>query len=84
MITLVDPEGYPVNLVHGTIAAEIGQLPEKMVANTESEKPRKRQFQRFQPGPAAVHKVRGSISVSYTFSSMPTSLRCSLATLVSV
>ena len=58
MVTLTDPEGYPVNLMHGALPAEVGKLPEKIVYNTESDKPRKRQFSRFQPGPAAVHKVR--------------------------
>ena len=84
MITLVDPEGYPVNLIHGSTPAEIGKLPEKMVVNTESEKPRKRQFQRFQPGPAAVHKVRFSISMTTLDFRILTSMSCSLGTLVSV
>jgi hypothetical protein len=57
MITLVDPEGYPVNLMYGASPAEVGKLPEKMVLNTESEKPRQRHFSRFKPGPAAVYKV---------------------------
>ena len=58
MVTLVDPEGYPLNLMYGATAAEVGEFPEKLVHNTEIDKPRRRRFQRFQPGPAAVHKVR--------------------------
>lgn len=57
MVTLEDPEGFPVNFIHGQEPAEIGQLPEKLVVNYEIEKPRVRNFQRFDDGPAAVHKV---------------------------
>jgi hypothetical protein len=32
-------------------------MPQKITYNTESEKPRQRQFSRFHPGPAAVHKL---------------------------
>jgi hypothetical protein len=33
------------------------KYPEVLLINSENHKPRKRTFQRFQPGPAAVHKV---------------------------
>jgi hypothetical protein len=56
-ITLHDPEGFPVNLMYGQQAAQTGQLPEKVVYNDETTKPRVRKFNRFTPGPAAVHKL---------------------------
>lgn len=58
MVTFTDPEGFPVNLIFGQEVAEKGEYPEKLTINYEDEKPRIRRFQRFQPGPAAVHKVR--------------------------
>src|SRR5271165_3775960 len=58
MVTLTDPEGFPVNLMFGQEAAKNAEFPEKLILNYEKEKPRTRRFQRFQPGPAAVHKVR--------------------------
>lgn len=57
LVTLVDPEGFPVNLMYGQSPAEAGKVPEKLILNFEDEKPRLRNFQRFKPGPAAVHKV---------------------------
>lgn len=57
IISLVDPEGFPVALVHGIAPTETGDMPQKIIYNTESEKPRQREFSRFQPGPAAVHKL---------------------------
>jgi hypothetical protein len=60
IVTLVDPEGFPVNLIYGqSAAAPTSFHPENLLVNTESEKPRVRKFQRFEPGPAAVHKVGG-------------------------
>ncbi|CAK4030600.1 Hypothetical predicted protein [Lecanosticta acicola] len=56
-LTLHDPEGFPVNLMYGQLPAEPGQLPETVILNSESEKPRVRKFNRFTPGPAAVHKL---------------------------
>ena len=56
-VTLTDPEGFPVNLIYGQTPVEPGKVPENLVLNFENEKPRLRSFQRFQPGPAAVHKV---------------------------
>ncbi|KAI9711543.1 MAG: hypothetical protein M1820_002107 [Bogoriella megaspora] len=57
IVTLTDLEGFPVNLVYGQTPAPAGQKPESLKFNTESEKPRIRKFQRFEPGPAAVHKL---------------------------
>ncbi|KAK5795932.1 hypothetical protein VI817_005217 [Penicillium citrinum] len=57
LVTLTDPEGFPVNLLFGQVPAEKGKYPEKLTINYEDEKPRIRKFQRFQPGPAAVHKL---------------------------
>lgn len=58
MLTLSDPEGFPVNLIYGQEPREAGEYPTSIIVNTDSEKPRIRKFQRFNPGPAAVHKVR--------------------------
>ena len=57
LVTLTDPEGFPVNLLHGQTPAKLGNFPQKITYNYEAEKPRARRFQRFNPGPAAVHKV---------------------------
>ncbi|KAJ5174369.1 uncharacterized protein N7482_000246 [Penicillium canariense] len=57
MVTLTDPEGFPVNLMFGQEAPKKTEFPEKLILNYETEKPRTRRFQRFQPGPAAVHKL---------------------------
>lgn len=57
MVTLTDPEGFPINLMYGQKPAERGPMPEILTTNYEVEKPRVAKFQRFKPGPAAVHKV---------------------------
>jgi hypothetical protein len=57
ILTLHDPEGYPVNLMWGQTPAEVGKLPKTLIHNYETEKPRTREFLRFSPGPAAVHKL---------------------------
>ncbi|KAJ6023496.1 uncharacterized protein N7446_013859 [Penicillium canescens] len=57
MVTLTDPEGFPMNLLFGQTPATPGTYPEKLELNYETEKPRVRRFLRFQPGPAAVHKL---------------------------
>ncbi|KAJ5757374.1 uncharacterized protein N7511_006068 [Penicillium nucicola] len=57
MVTLTDPEGFAMNLVFGQRPATPGEYPEKLELNYETEKPRVRSFLRFQPGPAAVHKL---------------------------
>ncbi|KAH8689430.1 Glyoxalase/Bleomycin resistance protein/Dihydroxybiphenyl dioxygenase [Talaromyces proteolyticus] len=57
IITLTDPEGFPISLFYGQKPAETGDYPKKIVLNYEVEKPRARMFNRFSPGPAAVHKL---------------------------
>ncbi|KAF4164615.1 hypothetical protein CNMCM6936_008899 [Aspergillus lentulus] len=57
MVTVKDPEGFAINLVYGQAPAAPGEYPSKLVVNYESDKPRVRHFQRFVPGPAAVHKL---------------------------
>jgi len=61
--SILDPEGFPVNFIHGQTSAQPQVMPEKLVFNDESTKPRVRKFQRFEPGPAAVYKVRAVWSV---------------------
>jgi hypothetical protein len=60
MVSLVDPEGFPLNLIYGQTPVEAGKQMNKLVLNYEIEKPRVREFQRFKEGPAAVHKVSQS------------------------
>jgi catechol 2,3-dioxygenase-like lactoylglutathione lyase family enzyme len=55
--TILDPEGFPVNFIYGQTPVETRDMPEKLIFNDESTKPRVRKFQRFEPGPAAVHKL---------------------------
>ncbi|KAJ5936312.1 hypothetical protein N7454_005610 [Penicillium verhagenii] len=57
MVTLTDPEGFAMNLFYGQASAIPGIYPEKLEVNFETDKPRVRRFQRFKPGPAAVHKL---------------------------
>ncbi|KGO45044.1 hypothetical protein PEX1_024730 [Penicillium expansum] len=57
MVTLTDPDGFAMNLFCGQTPVTPSTYPEKLVVNYETEKPRVRQFQRFQPGPAAVHQL---------------------------
>lgn len=57
MVTILDPEGFPVNFIYGQEPRPTGQMPEKLVVNDETTKPRMRHFQRFSPGPAAIHKL---------------------------
>lgn len=58
ILTLHDPEGFPINLIYGQTPAPKGDLPEKVIYNYEGDdKPRVRKFNRFTPGPAAVHKL---------------------------
>ena len=57
LLTLTDPEGFPINLMYNQTPAPKGQMPEVLETNYEDEKPRVARFQRFKPGPAAVHKV---------------------------
>ena len=57
MATIKDPEGFLVNFIYGQAPGEPGKMPEKLLVNDETTKPRVRKFQRFEPGPAAIHKV---------------------------
>ena len=57
LVTVYDPEGFPVNLIYGQKPAEPGPMPPQLEYNFENDKHRLRRFQRFNPGPAAVHKV---------------------------
>ncbi|PSN66882.1 putative 2,3-dihydroxybiphenyl-1,2-dioxygenase or glyoxalase/bleomycin resistance protein-like protein [Corynespora cassiicola Philippines] len=57
MVTLHDPESFPINLLFGQTPATPGPMPEILTTNYEVEKPRVARFQRFKPGPAAVHKL---------------------------
>jgi len=64
-LTLKDPAGHFVHLIHGwrEKAAEPLDL-KKLVINFEDEKPRKGKFQRFRPGPAPVFRW-GHYGVTY-------------------
>lgn len=57
ILTFTDPENIPVNLIFDQSPAESRGYPEKLIINHENDKPRALKFQRFDPGPAAVHKV---------------------------
>lgn len=65
VVTLTDPQGFKVHLVHGQ--RECAATPphlEKLTINYEDAKPRKGKFQRFEPGPAPVHRW-GHYGVTY-------------------
>ena len=58
IITVEDPEGFPVNFVHGQSEPRSPhKRPEKLMFNDETHKPRERSFQRFKSGPAEVYKL---------------------------
>lgn len=62
MVTVPDPEGFLVILIFGQKPVEAKKAPNVLPLNYAMNKERIRRFQRFQQGPAAVHKVRtGSI-----------------------
>lgn len=64
-ITLTDPVGHLVHLVHGIQEKEPEPKDlQKLVVNYEDDKPRIGRFQRFKMGPAPVHKW-GHYGVSY-------------------
>ena len=65
MLTLTDPAGHLVHLIFGQQekAKDEMKLP-KLVLNFEDEKPRKANFQRFEPGPAPVYRW-GHYGVTY-------------------
>ena len=54
MVTLTDPVGHKVHLIHGQSPQQDPRDPqlEKLTLNYEDEKPRKGWFQRFEPGSA--------------------------------
>lgn len=58
MVTIEDPQGFPVNFITGQAEVkEQKEMPEKLLVNYEMDKPRAKSFQRFEAGPAEVHKV---------------------------
>ncbi|GJN75819.1 hypothetical protein PLICBS_009925 [Purpureocillium lilacinum] len=57
LVTITDPDGFPVNIIFGQEAKEAGNNPNKLPLNYGMEKERARKFQRFQTGPAAIHKL---------------------------
>jgi len=57
LLTLHDPEGFPINLMYGQEPAPKRDLPQKVIYNDETDKPRVRKFNRYTAGPAAVHKL---------------------------
>ncbi|OAQ76637.1 trihydroxytoluene oxygenase [Purpureocillium lilacinum] len=57
LVTITDPDGFPVNIIFGQEAKEAGSNPNKLPLNYGMEKERARKFQRFQTGPAATHKL---------------------------
>lgn len=59
LLTIVDPEGFQVNLIYGQQDKRSLSIidSEELASNYPDSKHRVRKFNRFQPGPAAVHKV---------------------------
>ncbi len=58
IVSIEDPEGFQVNFTYGQ--AEVKEeraKPAKIILNDETDKPRVKKFQRYEVGPAAVHKV---------------------------
>ena len=66
VVTLTDPVGFQVHLVHGQEEKVMAAPPQlqKLVLNFEDEKPRRGKFQRFEPGPAPVSRW-GHYGVTY-------------------
>lgn len=57
IVTLTDPQGFKVHLVHGQEERKPDPLNlEKLTVNYEDSKPRKGTFQRFHPGPAPIYR----------------------------
>lgn len=70
-ITIIDLERFPMHLIRGQEVVERGHtLPEKLIYNSETDKPRTGHFQRCKEGPAAVHKVE---SYSWSISTVEAS-----------
>lgn len=58
ILSILDPEGFPVNFTYGQApVTEERKTPAKLVVNDETDKPRQKAFQRFDAGPAEVHKL---------------------------
>lgn len=60
MVTITDPDGFLFNVIYGQeerLECTSTRPAEKLKINYPKEKQRLRQFNRFEPGPAAVHKV---------------------------
>lgn len=65
VVTIVDPDNIPINIVYGYVTTERGQPPKgadayNMGSDTlapDDEKPRRGRFQRLEKGPAPVHKL---------------------------
>lgn len=72
IVTLLDPENFPVSFIHGQAPPPSQPLPAKLIVNDESTKPRTRHFQRFNPGPAAIHKLGHFGLVSADFDTLKT------------
>jgi len=65
IVTLTDPQGHKVHLIHGQHLRTPDTLPlERLTINYEDVKPRKGTFQRFTPGPAPVYRW-GHYGVTY-------------------
>lgn len=65
MVTLTDPVGHKLHLIHGQTKRQLDEMGlKKLTVNYEDEKPRKGKFQRFTPGPAPVYRW-GHYGVSY-------------------
>jgi hypothetical protein len=65
IVQLTDPVGHHVFLVYGQAKKEADPPAlKKLVVNYEDEKPRRGKFQRFEPGPAPVHRW-GHYGVTY-------------------
>lgn len=56
-MTIQDPEGFRINLICSQAPAPAHDYPTKIIYNYEDDKQRVRKFNRFSPGPAAVHKL---------------------------
>ncbi|KAJ5606573.1 Glyoxalase/Bleomycin resistance protein/Dihydroxybiphenyl dioxygenase [Penicillium lagena] len=58
LVTITDPEGFPCNIIFGQKPTDTQvSHQEKIVLNYAGEKSRRREFNRFEHGPAAVHKL---------------------------
>ncbi|KAJ5365230.1 Glyoxalase/Bleomycin resistance protein/Dihydroxybiphenyl dioxygenase [Penicillium concentricum] len=58
LVTITDPEGFPFNVAFGQKPIDAGvKHPEQVVLNYTGDKARRREFNRFEPGPAGVHKL---------------------------